>query len=135
MFKKTPFNPAKPNLFTEIGKGFSGLKVGIGTKAGHLCRTRPRAIFTAMIVLMLVSLALCFLTQRKNKTPSFASATVLKPLSEPVVTMGGSISKIQLMLALQASLDTLAKKDHLTAADSIAFGKIVARMSSLKHQH
>lgn len=84
-----------------------------------------------MVVLLAVSLVLCFTVLRVRSEKSKAKS-VLKPLTGAGVNVGLSIGNLQKMLSLQHELETILKKDTLGAADSVAFRRIMKEVESMR---
>lgn len=136
MFKKITSNrPPDTSLWEAIHGEFSGYIDGGLLRVRRFLEARPRTVFYAMLVCILVSIG-CFFFIPKKKAPSKTEAalSVQRPLLDGVGGIATGISSLKELLEINAVLDGLLEKETLNHEDSLVLQQAFDRMLQLEKQ-
>lgn len=91
----------------------------------------PKAIFSAMVLLMVSSLLLCFtLLRTKPKKPGLENKA-LTNIGHGLSEIGTTVNSLEKALEMRAALKTLLAKDSLTSADSVLMAAMVSELEKI----
>ncbi len=133
MFKKITSNrPPDTTVWTAFYKEFGKYIDGSIIRTKRFLEARPRAVFSAMVVSILVS-ASCFLflpkeTPKKDST----NLSVQQPLTDGMGGIVTTVSTLKELLEIRAVLDGLIEKDSLDSSDSLLMENAIDRMQILE---
>lgn len=141
MFRKIHSNrDPRDTLYSELRREFgSYIEKGAG-KARALCDTRPRAVFSGMLILLLLSAALSFTIFRHPapKTPPKVNALktgVKQPsLNEGFDRILATGTALQQTLHLKSEVESLLGKGKLNHTDSLALESALDSLGQIHHQ-
>jgi len=133
MFKKITSNrPPDTTVWTAFYREFGKYIDGGTHRTKRFLETRPRAVFTAMVVSILVSVS-CFLflpkeTPKKDSTNLF----VQQPLTDGMGSIVTTVSTLKELLEIRTVLDGLIEKDSLDISDSLLMENAIDRIQVLE---
>lgn len=133
MFKKITSNrPPDTTLWTAFHKEFGRYIDGSIARTKRFLEARPRTVFFAMVVSILVSVG-CFLFLPKEIPQK---DTVELSVQQPLVDgMGGivtTVSALKELLEIRTILDSLMEKENLDSSDSLLMERAIDRMQILE---
>lgn len=133
MFKKITSNRSPDTtvwtaFYREFGKYIDG---GI-VRSKRFLEARPRTVFFAMVVSILVS-ASCFLFLPKE-TPQKDNVqlSVQQPLMDGMGGIVTTVSALKELLEIRTILDSLMEKENLDSSDSLLMERAIDRMQILE---
>ncbi|WP_099369433.1 hypothetical protein [Sphingobacterium sp. 1.A.5] len=133
MFKKITSNrPPDTTVWAAFYKEFGKYIDGSITRTQRFLEARPRAVFSVMVLSILVS-ASCFLFLPKEipkKEP--LQLSVQQPLMDGMGGIVTTVSALKELLEIRAVLDTLMQKEQLNSADSLLMESAIDRMQILE---
>ena len=133
MFKKITSNrPPDTTLWAAFYKEFGKYIDGSIIRTKRFLEARPRAVFSAMVVSILVSVS-CFLFLPKEipkKEP--LQLSVQQPLMDGMGGIVTTVSALKELLEIRTVLDTLMQKESLDSADSLLMESAIDRMQILE---
>jgi len=133
MFKKITSNrPPDTTLWTAFYKEFGKYIDGSIIRTKRFLEARPRAVFSAMVLSILVSVG-CFLFLPKEmpkKEP--LQLSVQQPLMDGMGGIVTTVSALKELLEIRTVLDPLMQKDSLDSADSLLMESAIDRMQILE---
>ena len=133
MFKKITSNrPPDTTVWAAFYKEFGKYIDGSITRTQRFLEARPRAVFSVMVLRILVS-ASCFLFLPKEipkKEP--LQLSVQQPLMDGMGGIVTTVSALKELLEIRAVLDTLMQKEQLNSADSLLMESAIDRMQILE---
>ncbi|MCX2584297.1 hypothetical protein [Pedobacter sp. MR22-3] len=90
-----------------------------------------KTIFSAMVLLMVSSLLLCFtLLRTKPKKPGLENKA-LTNIGHGLSEIGTTVNSLEKALEMRAALKTLLAKDSLTSADSVLMAAMVSELEKI----
>ncbi|MGG5902127.1 hypothetical protein [Sphingobacterium daejeonense] len=133
MFKKITSNrPPDTTVWAAFYKEFGKYIDGSITRTQRFLEARPRAVFSVMVLSILVS-ASCFLFLPKEipkKEP--LQLSMQQPLMDGMGGIVTTVSALKELLEIRAVLDTLMQKEQLNSADSLLMESAIDRMQILE---
>lgn len=133
MFKKITSNrPPDTTVWTAFYREFGKYIDGGTHRAKHFLETRPRTVFIAMVLSILVSVG-CFLFLPKE-TPKNDSTNlfVQQPLTDGMGGIVTTVSTLKELLEIRTVLDGLIEKDSLDSSDSLLMENAIDRIQILE---
>lgn len=88
----------------------------------------PKAIFSAMVLLMVSSLLLCFTLLRTKPKKSGLENKALTNIGHGLSEIGTTVNSLEKALEMRAALKTMLAKDSLTSADSVLMAAMVSEL-------
>ena len=133
MFKKITSNrPPDTTLWKAIYKEFGKHINGSITVTKRFLETRPRAVFVAMVVSILVSVGCFLFIPRETPKKETAQLSAEYPLMDKMGGIVTTVSALKELLEIGAALDTLMQKDNLSSSDSLLIENAIDRMHILE---
>lgn len=133
MFKKITSNrPPDTTIWAAFYKEFGKYIDGSITCTKLFLEARPRAVFSAMVLSIIVSVS-CFLFLPKEipkKEP--LQLSMQQPLMNGMGGIVTTVSALKELLEIRTVLDTLMQKDSLDSADSLLMESAIDRMQILE---
>lgn len=133
MFKKITSNrPPETTVWTAFYKEFGKYIDGNITRTKRFLEARPRTVFFAMVLSILVSVG-CFLFLPKEtpkKDPVHLS--MQQPLMDGMSGIVTTVSALKELLEIRAVLDGLIEKDSLDSSDSLLMENAIDRIQILE---
>jgi len=135
MFKKITSNrPPDTTVWTAFYKEFGKYIDGSITRTKRFLEARPRTVFFAMVLSILVSVG-CFLflpkeTQKKEPL----QLSVQQPLTDGMGGIVTTVSTLKELLEIRTVLDVLMQKDSLDSTDSLLMENAIDRMQILERR-
>ncbi|MFE2861663.1 hypothetical protein [Sphingobacterium multivorum] len=133
MFKKITSNrPPDTTVWTAFYREFGKYIDGSIARSKRFLEARPRTVFFAMVVGILVSVG-CFLFLPKEtpkKDPVHLS--VQQPLMDGMGGIVTTVSALKELLEIRTILDGLMEKDSLDSSDSLLMERAIDRMQILE---
>ncbi|PWS32670.1 hypothetical protein [Pedobacter paludis] len=131
MFRKIR-SKDQPGLGVAVMELFGSKIQTAGFRFRGFCQRHPKKIYTLMVFLMASSLILCFSIMRLEDPVYTKSVTSpMKATGDPTAGIGLTIDKLQRVMALQAELQSLSKKENLTPQDSLRFAQMLSEIRQL----
>ena len=133
MFKKITSNrPSDTTLWAAFYKEFGKYIDGSITRTKQFLEARPRAVFSVMVLSILVS-ASCFLFLPKEipkKEP--LQLSMQQPLMGGMGGIVTTVSALKELLEIRTILDSLMEKENLDSSDSLLMERAIDRMQILE---
>ncbi len=133
MFKKITSNrPPDTTVWAAFYKEFGKYIDGSITRTQRFLEARPRAVFSVMVLSILVS-ASCFLFLPKEipkKEP--LQLSMQQPLMDGMGGIVTTVSALKELLEIRAVVDTLMQKEQLNSADSLLMESAIDRIQILE---
>ncbi len=133
MFKKITSNrPPDTTVWAAFYKEFGKYIDGSITRTKRFLEARPRAVFIAMVLSILVS-ASCFLFLPKEipkKEP--LQLSMQQPLMGGMGGIVTTVSALKELLEIRTILDSLMEKENLDSSDSLLMERAIDRMQILE---
>ncbi|WP_431293351.1 hypothetical protein [Pedobacter sp. P26] len=131
MFRKI-HSKNSPGLGAALMDAFGSRAYAFGVRFCSVCQQHPKKIYSLMVLLMAGSLVLCFSIMRLDDPVYTKNITKpIKAASGTTANIGITIDKLQQVMALQAELQALSKKQSLTRQDSIRFAEMLKEIRVL----
>lgn len=133
MFKKITSNrPPDTTVWTAFYREFGKYIDGSIARSKRFLEARPRAVFFAMVVSILVS-ASCFLFLPKEiPQKDTAQLSVQQPLMDGMGGIVTTVSALKELLEIRTILDSLMEKENLDSSDSLLMERAIDRMQILE---
>lgn len=136
MFRKIHSNrDSKDTLWSELRKEFAGYISRADERFRHLCLTYPRQVYTAMVLLLIISIVLSFWILRQRKSLpvllSIQKDVHAKPASDGFVQISQKAAALQETALIKAQIEKLIAKDSLDHRDSVMLTKAIDRFHEL----
>ena len=133
MFKKITSNrPPDTTVWTAFYKEFGKYIDGSIARSKQFLETRPRAVFFAMVVSILVSVG-CFLFLPKEiPQKDNVQLSVQQPLMDGMGGIVTTVSALKELLEIRTILDSLMEKENLDSSDSLLMERAIDRMQILE---
>lgn len=133
MFKKITSNrPPDTTVWAAFYKEFGKYIDGSITRTQRFLEARPRAVFSVMVLSILVS-ASCFLFLPKEipkKEP--LQLSMQQPLMDGMGGIVTTVSALKELLEIRAVVDTLMQKEQLNSSDSLLMENAIDRIHILE---
>lgn len=135
MFKKLTSNrDPRDTLWSELRKVFSGRYGRAASESRDFINRHPRAVFTAMLVSMALSITLSF-TVFRNKEPAVkikpVSLNKASPVSSGFKDLILAGETLRQTIVLKQQVDSLLTKKQLDKTDSARLEKALDRLQQL----
>ncbi|TWI15688.1 hypothetical protein IQ31_04971 [Sphingobacterium siyangense] len=133
MFRKITSNRPDSSVLKEISKEFYTYFRYI--KMFVRCRliAYPRQVYILMILCITISICCFFLLPKPMDVKTTKSAHSVKPVSDGMAHIMGSISDLKEIIELQAIMDGLSTKRNLDKQDSLILIQIKERLFALEN--
>lgn len=118
----------KITILSELKNEFAGHINRFKTLSSHFFNQYPKAVFSAMVLLMFFSLLLCFTLLRTESQKSRINHKALTNIGSGLSEIGSTVNSLQKTLEMRAVLKTMLSKDSLTSADSLLMVSMIAEL-------
>lgn len=133
MFKKITSNrPPDTTVWTAFYREFGKYIDGSIARSKRFLEARPRTVFFAMVVSILVSVS-CFLFLPKEipkKEP--LQLSMQQPLTDGMGGIVTTVSALKELLEIRTILESLMEKENLDSSDSLLMERAIDRMQILE---
>lgn len=133
MFKKITSNrPPDTTVWTAFYREFGKYIEGSIARSKRFLEARPRTVFFAMVVSILVSVG-CFLFLPKEiPQKDTVQLSVQQPLMDGMGGIVTTVSALKELLEIRTILDSLMEKENLDSSDSLLMERAIDRMQILE---
>lgn len=136
MFRKIHSNrDSKDTLWSELRKEFSAYISRADQRFRHLCMTYPRQVYSAMVLLLIISIVLSFrIFQERKSVPvlvSIKQQAQANPVSDGLGEISQKAAALQETIVIKAQIEKLIAKDSLNHLDSVVLTKAIDRFHEL----
>lgn len=121
----------KITILSELKNEFAGQISHFRTRSSHFFNQYPKSIFSAMVLLMVCSLLLCFTLLRTRPQKPALERKALTNISNGLSEIGSTVNSLQKALEMRAALKTMLAKDSLTSADSVLMAGMVSELEKI----
>jgi len=128
MFRKI-HSRSGASLGASLAEAFGSRLHAFGFRFRLFCQRHPKKLYSLMVLLMCSSLVLCFSIMRLEKPDHSKRISPVAAASGASGNISLNIDKLQRVMALQAELEQLSKKQRLSSADSARF---IAMLTEIK---
>jgi hypothetical protein len=124
----------KITVFSALQNEFSGLIGRISDALSGFFKKYPRAVFSSMVILMGISVLLCFtlLRMESQKTPLEKKA--LLKVESGLNEIGTTVSRLRRTLEIREVLKVLLAKDTLSTQDSLLMASMITELERASYQ-
>jgi len=124
----------KITVFTALQNEFSGLIRQIAASLSRFFKKYPRAVFSFMVILMGISVLLCFTLLRKESKKAPQEKKALLKVESGLNEIGTTVSRLRRTLEIREALKVLLAKDTLSTQDSLLMASMIAELERASHQ-
>jgi len=118
----------KITILSELRNEFAVQISWLRSSSFRFFNQYPKATFSAMVLLMVSSLLLCFTLLRKKPTKPGFENKALSNIGHGLSEIGTTVNSLEKALEMRAALKTMLAKDSLTSADSVLMAAMVSEL-------
>lgn len=133
MFKKITSNrPPDTTVWTAFHREFGKYIDGSIARTKRFLETRPRTVFIAMVLSILVSVGCFLFLPKETPQKDTVHLSVQQPLMDGMSGIVTTVSALKELLEIRTVLDGLMEKDSLDSSDSLLMERAIDRMQILE---
>lgn len=121
----------KITILSELKNEFAGQINHLRTRTSQFFNQYPKAIFSAMVLLMACSLLLCFTLLRTRPQRPALERKALTNIGNGLSEVGTTVNSLERALEMRAALKTMLAKDSLTSTDSALMADMVSELEKI----
>lgn len=121
----------KITILSELKNEFAGQIGRFRTLSSRFFNQYPKAIFSAMVLLLVFSLLLCFTLLRAKPQKPGRESKALTNIGNGLSEIGSTVNSLEKALVMRAALKTMLSKDSLTSADSLLMVRMIAELEKM----
>ncbi|MCT1525666.1 hypothetical protein [Sphingobacterium hotanense] len=133
MFRKITSNrPPHTTVWTAFYREFGKFIDGSIARSKRFLEARPRTVFFAMVVSILVSVGSLLFLPKEIPQKDTIQLSVQQPLMDGMGGIVTTVSALKELLEIRTILDSLMEKENLDSSDSLLMERAIDRMQILE---